>query len=636
MSNTEWQSIDIKIFTNCIAQMQHDEIISNNEFNANIAMKSNTFGSHRSDSHVIANGIYSINDFISKGNYLPDENITHDEIRQIQGKLLDIMMARFEGNNIFQTVLTCIYVHKEYAIKNSLLRTVIYSFVNLIFTVEDFIDKYKRISSSSMWLNDDKHLGISYLHDKSNLDPFSIRKDLERFKSKDPSISDIVNFSLFMLDFSEFLLDFQNKKSLNEPEEISKESAKFGCSYVLHNRQLSTSIPPFLIQIKKHDESVQQFIEMIKIINEFQNIQKPSSILDLFIFLYEWNVSNPKVIILVRIILGAILLPDPCEESFCIYGWPSFKDLLISDLNKFHITDSIFNTDEIITVYEFVTYSIQSLLMPLCLVHSTLQNRILQYWDMVCSFLIDSSRFMNFPKTDSESTNQIVENPIINYFHRISLEILNIYLKLGFKCGIYNVRDYEQIFFSILHKSLKKIYYENRLVSTVYDSFKITKLISNDEILKKIGEESNEEIVELILVEYFEYCVYYMQFILKTNCIDSQSNDFYNQKQVFEARRLPLTKISSTQFIEFNNFHCLYDPKCHTIDQIQTQIKKKSDDAKKSIKKLKLRQNLPKMIDDILKRIVTSSLMLSQWKEGDIFKVSLDNDCIPSFQIIQS
>ena len=74
-----------------------------------------------------------------------------------------------------------------------------------------------------------------------------------------------------------------------------------------------------------------------------------------------------------------------------------------------------------------------------------------------------------------------------------------------------------------------------------------------------MGEESNEEIVELILVEYFEYCVYYMQFILKTNSIDSQSNDFYNQKQVFEARRLPLTKISSTQFIEFNNLHCLYN-----------------------------------------------------------------------------
>lgn len=59
---------------------------------------------------------------------------------------------------------------------------------------------------------------------------------------------------------------------------------------------------------------------LIKIINEFQNIPMPLSILDLFLFLYEWNVSNPKVIILVCIILGAILLPDPCEKSFCIYG----------------------------------------------------------------------------------------------------------------------------------------------------------------------------------------------------------------------------------------------------------------------------------------------------------------------------
>ena len=112
--------------------MQFDEIITNDEFDSEKAMRSNTVGSPRADSHTISNGIHNIDDYISKGNYLPDEHITNDEIRQIQGKFIDIMISRFNGHNLFQTILTCIYVHKNYSIRNDLLRTVIYSFLNLI------------------------------------------------------------------------------------------------------------------------------------------------------------------------------------------------------------------------------------------------------------------------------------------------------------------------------------------------------------------------------------------------------------------------------------------------------------------------------------------------------------------------
>ena len=139
-----------------------------------------------------------------------------------------------------------------------------------------------------------------------------------------------------------------------------------------------------------------------------------------------------------------------------------------------------------------------------------------------------------------------------------------------------------------------------------------------------------------MLCEYFKYCVYYMQFILKTNSIKIYSNEFYNPKQVFENRRFPLTGIDSLKFIEFDNYQFLYDPKNYNINQIQTQIKRKSNDAKELIKKLNSRQNPPEWIKDILKRIVTSSLMLMQWKEGDTFSISFDNDCIPSFQLVKA
>lgn len=652
MSDSDWKTLDIQIFTDCASQMQFDEIIANNEFDSEKAMRSNTVGSPRADSHTIAKGIHSIDDYISEGNYLPDENITNDEIRQIQGKLIDIMISRFNGHNLFQTVLTCVYVHKKYSIQNGLLRTVIFSFVNLIYTIESFVDKY-RIAPSSMWAYDNG-IGVSYLHEKSSFEPVSLRRDLEDFLKKDESISDIVDLSVFMLDLSEYFLDFQHKEIPKIPEKIPKESAAFGFSDVLHNRQLSTSIPPTLVQIKSHEKSLQQFAEMLDIINEFKNIPKPSSVLDLISFVYDWNVKNCKAIIIARILLGAILFPDPNEESFSIYGWPSFNELLISDFNRYHVTDSIYKADKIITVkatvYEFVTFTIRSFLMPFCHVQSSMEKRIIKYWNMVSLFLINSliktAKFMSFPKTDSESMNRIVENPMIDYSLRISLEILNIYLKMGFKCDIYNVLDYEQIFlfFSVIHKSLKDYYYDIRVVSKVYEAFNFQnkspnnrkKVISNANVIKRMGDESNEEIAELILCEYFEYCVYYMQFILKTNSIKIYSNEFYNPKQVFENRRFPLTGIDSLKFIEFDNYQFLYDPKNYNINQIQTQIKRKANDAKELIKKLNSRQNPPEWIKDILKRIVTSSLMLMQWKEGDTFSISLDNDCIPSFQLVKA
>lgn len=135
---------------------------------------------------TISNGIHNIDDYISKGNYLPDEHITNDEIRQIQGKFIDIMISRFNGHNLFQTILTCIYVHKNYSIRNDLLRTVIYSFLNLIYTIENFVDKYK-IASSSTWAYDNG-IGISYLHDKSCFEPISLRNDLYEFLKKDETI----------------------------------------------------------------------------------------------------------------------------------------------------------------------------------------------------------------------------------------------------------------------------------------------------------------------------------------------------------------------------------------------------------------------------------------------------------------
>lgn len=651
MSETDWKSHDLKIFIDCSAQMQQDEILYNNEFNPSKAMKSASIGSQRIDSHLISNGIHSIEDYISKGNYLPDENITNDEIRQVQGKLLDCMMARFNGHNIFQTILTCIYVHKEYTIKNPLFRTVIYGYLYLILTVEDFVNKYNVLTSST-WENDGG-IGISYLPEKSTFEPNSIRADLEKFKANDRSIEDIVNFTLFLLDFSDYLLDFQNKEVPQIPS-IPKESATFGFSDVLHNRQLSFSIPPIQMQIKSHEKSVQQLKEMINLINEFKEYKKPTSLLDLLIFIYNWTTSNSKAIILTRFILGAILLPNPNEESFCIYGWSNFKELLTSDFKKIHIKDSIFDADKVITIestiYEFVTFVIHQFLMPLCIVHSALENRIILYWNMVCDFLngalIKTAKFMSFPKTDSESMNKIVENPMINYTQRISLEILNIYLKLGFKCGIYNVLDYGQIFlyFSIIHKSLKNIYYDDRLVSKVYDVFEFqnrsknnrAKHVSSAIVLKKLGEESNEELAEMILSDYFEYCVYYMQFILKTNSIKIQSNNFYNEKIVFENRRLNLTKMTKLKFIEFDNYKYLYDQNKYSVNQILLQIKRKADEAKELIKRLNSRQNHPVWIKDILKRIITASLMLTQWKEGDTFNVSFDTECIPSFQLIKA
>lgn len=649
MSETNWSNIDLNFFSDCTTQMKYDEFIYNNLFQSSRAMKSITLGSQRSDSHLIADGMHSINDYIEKGNYLPDENITPDEIRKIQGKLLDCMVARFDGNNLFQTVLTCVYVHRNYTIKNPLLQAVIFSYIYLILTVEKFVNKYKA-GSPSAWANDGG-IGISFLPEKSNFDPSAIRSDLEKFSKDDPSISDIISFSTYMLNFAEYLNDLQSKTPPEMPQ-IPKESEMIGFSDVLHNRQLSTQTPPLIVQIQSHEKSVQQFTEMVNLILGFKDIPKPTSILEILDFLFEWSVEHQKTLILPRIILKAVLFPNLTTDKPSIYGWADSKEFLISEFKKININEKIFSLDKAVTiestVYNFLIYISHSFLMPICIAHSSLEKHLFQYWSLLQNYLVSSlnktAKFMSFPKIDSESMSRIVENPMIYWTRHISIELARIYLKLGIKCGIYNVLDYIELFlfFSILHKALRGVYYDERTVSKVYEVFNFQghsknkkKIVSSSNVTKRMGEESDKEIEQQIISTYYEYCIHLMQFALKTNSIKLLSNEFYNPKKVYESRKNALPIIESVQFLEYSNFEILYDYKKLQLPQIQNEIKRKANDTKELIKKLNSRPNPSSWIKDILKKVVMSSLFVSQWKEGNLFSISFDNDCIPEFQLIK-
>lgn len=646
---SDWTSVDTKLFADCTAQMKNDEIIYNDLFNSRKAMKSITFGSNRCDSHAMAEGMHDINDFIAKGNYLPDENITTDEIRKIQGRVLDCMVARFDGYNLFQTVLTCVYVHRSYTIKNPLLKLVIYPYVYVIEVVEEFVNKYKTCTGYS-WANDGG-IGLSYLPEKSTIDPIALRNELVKAKESDPSVSDIVNFSLFMLDFSEYLLDFQTKE-IPELPELPKESSPIGFSDVLQNRRLSTSAPPTLIQILPHDKSIERLVSMINNIKEFKDIQKPTSVLGIINFLYEWTTHNSNAVILCRVVLNAIFFPGQPDHKTNIIDCPSCKEFLISEFKTIHITDKIFAFDKEVTidstVFNFLAFYVRSFLMPIGMAQSSLEKQILQFWIMIQDYLISSlsktAKLMSFPKTDSESMNNLVENPMLNWAIHITTQLVKIYLELGIKCKIYDDRDYLQIFLflSVVHKGLKNIYHNEKLVTKVYEAASFQgsgkgkkKPISSSNVNKRMGEESNKEIEEQIIADYYEYSVYLMQFVIKTKSIKLYSNEFFYPKNVYEERKAPLHRVPFLQFIEYENFDVLYNPNHFQIPHIQNSIKNKANQVKESIKKLISRPDSPGWVKDILKKTVQAQLAIAQWKEGDTFTITFDDDCLPNFQLVK-
>ncbi|OHT15166.1 hypothetical protein TRFO_14339 [Tritrichomonas foetus] len=637
----DWTNIDLKVFSDCSSSLKYDEMIRNDLFNSKTAMQCLTCGSNRIDSHVIANGVHTINDYIAKGNSLPDENITHDEIRQIQGKLFDCTIAHFEGNNMYQTVLTCIYIHREYKIKNPLLKAVIDSFSYIVQIVEDFVKKYTSYPSYS-WVSESG--SIQLMHEKE--DPLHVRKVLEDFKSKDSSLSDIVDFSIFLLDFSDYLQNFQTKPVPAVPA-LPAQSAPIGFSDVLHNRKLPTSSPPNLMQIESHEKSIEKFNYMMKIVNEIKDFPEIVTVTSLMDFLYEWATKHLDAPILPRFIVLAHIFPD--EEKMQVLKYKSCKEFLMLELKKYHVNEKFFSFDDDKTsietsIFSFLLYIGRALLNPIAAGHSVMTNQLLKYWGMLQQYLyatqMKSSRFMGFPKCDSDPMNKIIENPIMHWGIKISACFVNIYLKLGFLCGIYNSLDYMSIFLfmSTVQKKYAECYQKDRMLEAVYSAVsqmgKKKRTLASSNIMKRMGDESIQEIEHQILSNYLEFSIHMMQFALKTNSIKLPSNEFYNPAATFKSRKECIDLIGTIQFIEYDNFALLYDINNVQMPQIKSEITRKCNDTKALIKKLNDKGVSPDWIKDILKKCVMSSLSVVQWKEGCKYEVTIE-DGLPNFTLIK-
>ena len=634
----DWKSLDLSLFHDCTAQMKFGDFLWNDNFSSRRAMNSLTVGSRRIDSHLIANNVHSISDFTSQGNYLPDEGATSDEIRKIQGKMFDAMIALFRGFNMYQTILTCVYAHKEYQIKNEVLRCMILSYTNLVRCVQSFVSKYSLHSSA--WALEAGSLDL--MHD--SVDPKQLREDLLRIKQQDPSVDDIVDFSLFLVDFQNYISD-PSGVEFPTTQRIPSQSESIGFSDVLHNRKLPTQSPPQLMQIKNHEESIKEFNDMMNAILEFKNyFSDVSSLVDLIDRAFNWGIQHQNLIILPRFLLYAYLFPKPSNaEKEPKQG--ILNKLLIEGFEKYHVPKAFFDSSKDISdsIFTISQFAIKPFLMPISFAHHSFTRQLNKYLGTTLNYFMaaqhSSIRLFKFPKTDSESITAILASPLLQWGLFSNKIFLKYYLQLSIEAKVYNPLDYCALFYflSHVHREIAESYSQQRLIDAAYELSSSqknkNKRLTATNIKRRQKPESALEIEHKILSSYYDYCIYLMMFVLKTKSIKLPSNEFYNPEKTYSDRKRTIDLMNCIQFMPYDNFHLLYGYNSYNIDRIKFEAKRKFEAIKEIIKKRNDIGNPPEWIKDLLRKSVVSSLTLVQWKEGSKYSITFDN-FIPNFQLI--
>lgn len=607
-----------------------------------------TYGAKRIDSHVIADGIYSIQDYINQGNYLPDENITHDEIRQILGKMLDCIVYFLDGNNLFQTILTCVYVHKSYTIKNPLLRTIMLCYAKFVYSTEHFADKISAFSQR-LWAN--VLNGLDYLQDESQIDVDALRRDLIQFQNDDSTISDIVSFGIFLLDFHTLLQDTRNNRPLRMPV-LPEKVGDIGFCKVLHNRQLPTKCPPTVLPKMTHEQAINTFKEMVESINSYRNFPKNPTISEMMPALLESCIEQKNSLIITRFILSDIYFPNTSEESTELFQSKTFEEFLQQEFNRYHIaTTHMKNQDFRALLSSLSTYILfmgRSLLLPPSTSLLFFTHHLIPIWGQLQNCFAGYESHLNhsitsYPKTDLESYNSIFTQSLARWSMRLSLLLSDLYLKYGIVCENYNPLDYLElfVFLSVIHSSLHENYSTQRICESIYQVSQYgvgkgktpkKRIISSATVKKRLLPETEEEIKEEIITNYYNFSIHMMQFILKTNSIKLPSLEFYNQEKTYEDRRRHIHKIQAVRFMEYRNFKILYDPENKSLQQIKNDIKKTEEQVKASIKKVDQNISIYKWSQSLLKKLDRFSLSINQWQEGSTYSITID-DFLPSFEL---
>ena len=631
-------TVDRALFESCRSALKSDEIISKN-LDVKATMSGLDVGNPRIDCHVIAKGLFTIDDVLKAGIPVPDEGITDDEIRSVVGHLFDCQVARLDGHSFFQTVLACVYLNREYEIKNPKLRTLVHGFVPVL----RFMEEYGRKIENPDWKLEKREPMENLLPE---VDAGKIRAELDELE-KDEGIRDVVRFVRFELDLEEYLRGFLDGHAPVEFVEPPKVAAKIGFVPEIHFRDLVYHTPPPAVEIRPHEESVKvfaQFLEDLKGIRafpEFVDLRK------FFSDAFDWGWTHQSALLFTRLMIVDTVFKDR-DTVPSILG-KKFADLLRADMRRFHVEESIFETEPFKMLEERIYWVFFKCFYAFACVPSSGQiaigDTIMRSWGLdmrhLCLYETEATKKMTIPKVTFNDWTRLLKSPFSLWTLYLSADLVQRYIKLGIRNEIYNQLDYPFIFITLceVYNCIKGAMERQRTVDGIYavDSKKKKSkggkvlALRDADVNKAIKPPSADELTIMALSEYMTGCFHYVRLLDKMGAMKLKPPLFYNAKAVYNSRIESLHHIQSVPTLDYSKFEAIYNTDNSTADQLKATVLSHFNAAKAHLKSAQAIESSPYRVS-IVRSIVLNSLVMDQWKPGSTVTISFDSD-FPTFKL---
>ena len=650
MDDQDWKELDLSLFSECSHQLKFDEFIQNEDFNSKSAMNSLEVAMKKLDSHLHAEGEYSLDDLVKSGHVILDEDATVDDVIAICSKFLTIQSLRIDGYHFLLTIMTSVYINKNYQIKNPLLKFMFKAFSVAVCAVESFANTNKiGISCWAHFRNFEKYIDTSYSIDE-------VKKELMEYNDLPKALRDIANFEL---QFASFLMRCESsttnkndknlllKADLPEVPEFPSNLSESGIAKYLYYRDYSPLNPTPKPLSASAEQAHQTFVKL------FQEVQEAKQSFSEMVFdlektikkIVEWNESGPKIS-LARFI----------AYSYCCISYidkQEFKKKIQIEFNNIHLPVNFFMYKEYNDfedlLYDSYICIIQNLFLPIPAAHSFLLTTGSVYWSYIQRKGLEiyeaSVPVSLLPKCASDDFKQIVSLCFPLWSTQIASLLLEIYVRWGFLSEIYSPKDYHigWYLFEVAYRTLNISFLQRKVLDAIYKVHKSKKkkagIIHTNEIKKNLLSQKNspEQTLTDAKSELFSAYFYSYKLFKKLNSIKANCGPFFNEKGVFETRQSIAAAMFHLSLKTYNEFKESMEYNPFDINSAKKEVLNHFSKAKEHMSQyIKMTQKKDKESTEIMRSIIMNSVFFNKFKEGDRVDIVFKNHFLyPLFEISQ-
>ncbi|OHT07005.1 hypothetical protein TRFO_24811 [Tritrichomonas foetus] len=656
--NGLWKEIDNSIFTQCTEQLKYDEFIKNDLFDSKSAMNSLEVSYPKLDSHLSQKGEYSIDELKNSGHTLLDEDATIEDIIAICSKFVTIQSIRINGENFTTSILSSVYIDKEYEIKNHILRTMFKVFSVATYAIENFVNNFGLIPSSC-WAHTDK-----YQKFLNNYDLKEVRQEVESIEATLPKIlKDLANFEL---NFAEFLSS-SLKGEIPELPELPTTTSNSGIAKYLHYRALSPSNPtpkPLETTVEKAHAVYKQLIDEIKETKEIfymgevndstQNSESKNemTISQIFLKAIEWNQAKDRIPLARYVAFGFVVLPLLPDTNF-------ITNKLNKELTEAHchinfFKDKDYNDFGKSLWHAFVSI-LRNLFMPIPSAHCYLASHGCKLWG--------ESQFYGFelykrsvpdsllPKCQALEFQRCVSMPFPLWSTKIASILLETCIRWGFSSQLYAPRDFhiEWYLLEMASRTSALAMMQRRSINAIYkvksnfSNFSKQKKkkgpakIMTSDVQRVIEDPTPEEILHHAKAELFSGFFHSYRIFKKWKSVDFREGMFFEEKHVFNERQSIVNDMMHFAAKSYEEFASSLEPGINDKDFIRFEAIAHFNKSKEFLTQyIKMTQTKNPETTEIMRAILLNTNLLNKLKEDDKVRITFKTHHVyPLFELIQ-